>query len=581
MKYLLFLILIHSCLLYAQIIGVGTDFNVERADQKAIADLSSQLSVQVQVNFYDLQKETDGKLEEVSEKMVKTYSNVFLENVRKEVSQLADGQFRVKRILTEEDREKVFQQRYRKICQYARNGLRAEAKGDAGEALKNYYWALLLLKSHPDRNHLINEEKEILDIWLPAQIQDVIKNVRLEMSHRSSSGDMENVQFKAMYKNKPAISLKLSYFDGVRVTETFIKDGNGSLLLPAKIIQSKEDLLIGIDYEYLHQLQSMPQDQEVKSIIEYLPRVPFENLRKLSFGAIKKAEKKPDITNLDVDKQAILETVLNYINDRKQKEAKQHFSERGWKQFNKMLAVGKVTIANLEKEINFYPLKNQIMIRSIPLQIQTQDRNRRIFQEDMVLLLENGKIEWCNFAVNDHILEETLSRGKGGADLEERLQSIQFLEYYKTCFALKDDEKIAQIFSEDALIFVGYVKGIAPVSQEMQDVIQKTINSPEVRIKQYSKEVYMKNLQHVFDRNEAINLNFKELEIAKKQKDIYAVQIKQDYYSTTYSDQGYLLLFYDMRDKDKPQIFFRYWQQSKLSENEWEELNKLQGAFRF
>lgn len=113
---LISILLSSSFLLYSAelIIGTGTDFNAERADQKAIADLSSQLSLEVKVNYSSLEREVDGKLEEISEHMVKTYSSIILEDVRKVVKQLSDGKFQVQRILSKEDREKVFLNAIRK-----------------------------------------------------------------------------------------------------------------------------------------------------------------------------------------------------------------------------------------------------------------------------------------------------------------------------------------------------------------------------------------------------------------------------------------------------------------------------------
>ena len=40
----------------------------------------------------------------------------------------------------------------------------------------------------------------------------------------------------------------------------------------------------------------------------------------------------------------------------------------------------------------------------------------------------------------------------------------------------------------------------------------------------------------------------------------YAIQIKQDYYSSNYGDSGYLFLYVDMNDPDNPVIKVRTWQ---------------------
>ena len=44
------------------------------------------------------------------------------------------------------------------------------------------------------------------------------------------------------------------------------------------------------------------------------------------------------------------------------------------------------------------------------------------------------------------------------------------------------------------------------------------------------------------------------------------MQLKQDYVSKTYGDQGYLFLFIDFNDPDKPLIHIRTWQPERNPE---------------
>ena len=46
-----------------------------------------------------------------------------------------------------------------------------------------------------------------------------------------------------------------------------------------------------------------------------------------------------------------------------------------------------------------------------------------------------------------------------------------------------------------------------------------------------------------------------------KSEDVYAIQIKQDYFSANYGDTGYLFLLVDVNDPDKPIIHVRAWQE--------------------
>ena len=44
------------------------------------------------------------------------------------------------------------------------------------------------------------------------------------------------------------------------------------------------------------------------------------------------------------------------------------------------------------------------------------------------------------------------------------------------------------------------------------------------------------------------------------------MQIKQNYYSSNYADQGYLFLMIDLGNKTEPKIYVRSWQPEKNSD---------------
>ena len=63
-----------------------------------------------------------------------------------------------------------------------------------------------------------------------------------------------------------------------------------------------------------------------------------------------------------------------------------------------------------------------------------------------------------------------------------------------------------------------------------------------------------------------MNIQFDECNAAKgfKEKEgMYAVQMRQHYYSDNYADQGWLTLAIDMRQDKDPLIKVRVWQQEK------------------
>ena len=84
----------------------------------------------------------------------------------------------------------------------------------------------------------------------------------------------------------------------------------------------------------------------------------------------------------------------------------------------------------------------------------------------------------------------------------------------------------------------------------------------------YTKDEYLKNLKRCFDRNEFINIRFTNNDVQWLEKfereELFAIQIGQEYNSTTYGDKGYLFLLVDMTDHQAPQITVRTWQPNEV-----------------
>ena len=62
--------------------------------------------------------------------------------------------------------------------------------------------------------------------------------------------------------------------------------------------------------------------------------------------------------------------------------------------------------------------------------------------------------------------------------------------------------------------------------------------------------------------NEYINLHFADniVRCSNANENIYGIQIKQDYYSSTYGDTGYLFLLLNFKNPGAPVIHVRTWQ---------------------
>jgi hypothetical protein len=135
------------------------------------------------------------------------------------------------------------------------------------------------------------------------------------------------------------------------------------------------------------------------------------------------------------------------------------------------------------------------------------------------------------------------------------------MENYQTAYCLKRLDYIEKIFAENALIIVGSViKEAEPI-----EGMYKKIGTDRIKYIELNKEEYVDRLKKVFNSNEFVNINFEENIVKKVNGDekIYGIQIKQDYYSATYADKGYLFLMIDLNDSINPKIYVRTWQPEK------------------
>jgi hypothetical protein len=184
--------------------------------------------------------------------------------------------------------------------------------------------------------------------------------------------------------------------------------------------------------------------------------------------------------------------------------------------------------------------------------------NKRTFTEDVVFYLDKqAKVREVAFGLEKAAVDDIMSRVQWS--LEARQVMVHFMETYKTAFALKRWDYINSIFSNDALIITGSVVKSAGHKE------LGIANVRQVKYTRQTKEEYMKNLQRCFDSNEYINIRFADNIVRRsaEQTDIYGIQIKQDYFSSSYGDTGYLFLLIDFEKPDAPLIHVRTWQPDK------------------
>lgn len=234
-----------------------------------------------------------------------------------------------------------------------------------------------------------------------------------------------------------------------------------------------------------------------------------------------------------------------------------HFTKEGLNVFNRLIAYGNAKLLSNEMGYSFYKSEKGVICRSMPMSFRFKG-NKEFIESVVFEFDENKKVKNLSFQLEQEAVSDIASQEQWNKASKHVL--VRFLENYKTAYALERLDYLKEIFSDDALIIVG---STVSKPQDLEGRIR--LNEKDVKTNRLSKAEYMKNLERCFKRNEFINLRFTENEIKKfkKDKEMYGIQIKQDYFSSTYGDTGYLFLGVDVEDPEKPVIHVRTWQPEK------------------
>ena len=252
----------------------------------------------------------------------------------------------------------------------------------------------------------------------------------------------------------------------------------------------------------------------------------------------------------------VLNRVMNAIRTKAFDEVKDCFTSDGWEMFRSLIQYGQAKVINTDA-CALYRYDNNVVARSIQMAFSFKQGVRKNFVEDVVFTFTSeGKIDCLAFGLDHKARTDILNKGVWSVEARQKL--MEFLENYKTAYALKRLDYLRTIFDDDAVIIVGHVatrlvrKSGDGVRYEAHRYVQRT---------HYSKEQYLQNLVRCFKSNEFVNIRFANNDVRKARNgEEYGIQIKQDYYSTHYGDTGYLYLQVDLNDRNQPIIKVRTWQ---------------------
>jgi hypothetical protein len=552
--------------------GEGKGETIDEADKHALAALISKITVEVsssiEVSMEETREGDTWNSKSYAENKVKTYSNATLNNTDQLIlSNEPDAH--VGRWIRRSEIDRIFAGRRAKVMEYVGNAEKGEIKGKLDDALRNYYWAYTLLKTlrYPSEVKYTDckGEQHLLATWIPEKMNEIFSSLSITVLSKENN----EVDLYFTYNGIQVTSIDYTYFDGARWSNIYsAKDGKGILELAPGA--PSEHLQLKIEYAYKNEAHI---DKEIYSVIDIVNSSSFrkayitidgtpnprkaqaiqfqeEELSKTTTATLSKLEDETFI------KQSI-NKLISAIESRQYQQVRDMFTSDGYIMYNSLISYGNAKIIG-QPTYSIYKNGDRTVVRSVPMSFSFTHGMKKSFVEDIVFIFNsNGKIESLAFGLDDAAVKDIL--GKHVWPEHARVAIIEFLENYKTAFALERLDYIRSIFDDNAVIIVGKIaRSATSVSPENQ----LTYNNKIITRTRYTKEQYLKNLERCFASNEYVNIRFANNDVVKAGVggEIYGIQIKQDYYSANYGDTGYLFLLVDINDPLAPMIKVRTWQ---------------------
>lgn len=565
--------------------GEGNGTTMSDAEGEALRQMSVQISVSVYNSSYDEESNDNS----VQKAVLQSVSSAKFTNVQMRVLE-EEPNAKVFCFMSRSEVKKMFEKRANHIVNMVDAGKTAESRMMIDEALRNYYWALVLAKTTPEPVEIeFNDKKGEATSLLPIKIKSVLAMINASVDEIQ---DGKNLILGFTYNGKPVSSLNFKYNDGQSIVGPIVaRDGIGE----ASMASIPADGKLHLTYELRFRNEVDPTDSDIAGAFNagILPNINSSVAIAIKSNSKKKAaapvlasaemlaaqptnDKRSiamqNADNTDDLQQAVL-AVESAISSNNPKSAFNYFTHEGYTLFANLMAKnGKVTLVGKAQNHNFIIADGYIIGRAT--NIKRQFRNGKAFMEKLVYRFnpESRKIESVAFALTQRAENDIMNAAASWPEVS-RWAILNFMEDYQTAFALKRIDYINSIFSDDALIITGTIlKKLNNAERAFDRSKSLDLGGPkDIAYSQLSKTEYIDRLRKIFSTREYVHLQFEDN--VTRMIDLpainginkgaaFGIEIKQRYESTGYSDDGYLTMVFDTRGK-LPIIHVRLWQPDK------------------
>jgi len=439
-----------------------------------------------------------------------------------------------------------------------------------GYALKYYYYSLILAKSMAICN-LTHNNQSIITLLID-KINNIMLNTEVSIiNDKSLSNEHREIILYVTSNNSEVSFLSLSYWNGHKNIDIEIKNGKGIVNLYGSSTEF-ERLQMKIKYDYSNGINEITELAKVWGKID--GSIAFENQITVALKdpvIFSRTESEINVINNSIDENInkIIVTRANkmvlFFNENIDLDSNE-FDIFVRKKADEIKNFNNTIFPNIDNSLKLNKTKYGWELRSITVSNEYPSLNLHKTDSIIMDFDEEGKLIDLNFAVNDALYDKFVEQAEYGNDWENRLEIIKFLEKYRTAFQIRSEDTIDAIFAEESIIIVG--REIRNTKMIKDVGFHQKINQPSYSYLTLSKKEYLQRLSKVFKKQKDINIGFSDFKILRKnnQPNIYGISLRQQYNSTSYSDNGYLFLLIDFQS-DQPQIYVRAWQPNTWDEN--------------
>ena len=497
--------------------------------------------------------------------------------------------------ISKDDFEAICNERTSEIQRYFDMGNDKEEDEMMVDALRSYYWGLMLCVAHPYGNKImINVDNEDVPAYeyLYERVVEVLDTFTFAVA-KNNPGEFNEegitVMLNVRSNGNDVSHLRFKYYNGVDdYVTTTATNGKAAVQLANHDVK---DFDIKIEYDFSHEKIAHPEIAIILNNIDnvvikdnvkrYLNIEPYT---KYFSGDKKVEESSNNNVKLNSDEKYYLGLMLeiekafrakNYVS------VKKYFTDESFAMLDTLVRNGNISVVG-NQQYEFITYGNTTICRDIDMKFEF--RNHASFLRELVFRFDNESklITSMAFRLSSEAENDIATKNKWENNC--KLALVNFLEDYQTAYALKRYDYLESIFSDDALFIVGHV--LKRNNNELKDVKQFNLPAQEVELLRMDKNAYFDRLSRVFMSQEYINIRFTETDFKRQLfstdeantngEDIFGVRLLQEYHSSTYGDVGYLFLMVDLRDVQRPVIHVRAWQPDKVDINKLVNLRDLE-----